>query len=124
MNDDFQMIDELKAETRMFKWIDLKSTFMILGFFVFGFIFKESVYSALQTPFVIFNVAIGVLFSIKSPWNKDKMIWQSLILYVRNLTSQKNVYHAVEEEAYEDDIITATQLMYTDKYSKQFFEEE
>ena len=38
MNDDFQMIDELKAETRMFKWIDLKSTFMILGFFVFGFI--------------------------------------------------------------------------------------
>ncbi len=118
MNDDLQMIDELKAETRMFKWIDLKSTFMILGFFAFGFVMKGSVYSVLQVPFVIFNVVIGIIFSIKSPWNRDKMIWQSLILYLRNLTSQKNVYHAVEEEVYEEDIITATQLMYTDKYAK------
>ena len=38
--EELQMIEELKAETRMFKWIDLKSTFIILGFTVFGYFIK------------------------------------------------------------------------------------
>lgn len=110
------MIDELKAETRMLKWIDLKSTFIILGFTAMGFFLKDVVYGPLEIPFIIFNFIVGFVLSIKSPFNRDKMLWQSLLLYIRNLISQKSVFHAIEEECYEEDEISCSQLMYTRKY--------
>lgn len=110
------MIEEIKAETRMIKWIDLKSTFIILGFTIFGVIMRGNVYSLLQIPFIIFNFIVGLVFSIKSPWNRGKMMWQSLLLYIKNMVSQKTKYHAVEYECYEEDTISRSQLMYTEKY--------
>lgn len=114
--EELQMIEELKAETRMFKWIDLKSTFIILGFTVFGYFIKGSVYGVLQIPFIIFNFIVGFVLSIKSPFNRDKMLWQSLLLYIKNIVSQKTIFHAVELECYEEDIVTSSQLMYSKRY--------
>lgn len=114
---EFQMIDELKAETRMIKWIDLKSTFIILGFTVFGFLFRNNVYGPLEIPFIVFNFLVGITFSFKSPWNREKMLWQSLLLYIKNMVSRKSKYHAVEHECYEEDIISCSKLMYSQKYS-------
>lgn len=116
--EELQMIDELKAETRMLKWIDLKSTFIILGLTALGFFLKDAVYGPLEIPFIIFNFIVGFVLSIKSPFNRDKMLWQSLILYVKNLVSQKSIFHAVEQECYKEDIIARSQLMYTKRYDK------
>lgn len=113
---EFQMIEELKAETRMIKWIDLKSTFIILGFTCIGFFFRSNVYSALEIPFVIFNFIVGVVVSFKSPWNREKMLWQSLLLYVKNMISQKSRFHAVEIDCYEEDIVSDSKLMYSGKF--------
>ena len=113
---EFQMIEELKAETRMIKWIDLKSTFIILGFTMFGFVFRGNVYGPLAIPFIIFNFLVGVIISSKSPWNREKRLWQSLLLYVKNLVSQKSKFHAIEYECYEEDIISSSRLMYSEKY--------
>lgn len=113
---DFQMIDEIKVETKMFKYVDLKSVFIIFGFTVFGVFMRENVYSLLQIPFIIFNFAVGFVFCMKSRWNRGKRLWQSLLLYLQNLMSSKSKYHAVECECYKEDIIVGSQLMYNKKY--------
>lgn len=113
---DFQMIDEIKAETKMFKFIDLISVFMIMGFVFFGLILSNFVYNPLQIPFIIFNGLIGMVFSLNSRWNRGKKIWQSLLLFIKNIFSNVLIYHAIEHEIYEEDIIQETQLMFNSKY--------
>lgn len=117
--DEFQMIEEIKAETRMFKWIDLKSIAIIFAFTFMGFLLRRAVYGPLEIPFIVFNFIVGFILCLKSRWNRGKMIWQSLLLYVMNLISTKSKYHAVECECYEKDIITSSKLMYSQKYRSE-----
>ena len=75
---EFQMIEEIKVETKMFKFIDIISVFVIMGFLMLGFLLSNMVLSALKIPFIIYNGLLGMLFTFKSPWNKDLKIWKSL----------------------------------------------
>jgi len=110
------MIEEIKVETKMFKFIDIISVFVIMGFLMFGFLFSNMVLSALKIPFIIYNGLIGMLFSFKSPWNKDLKIWKSLVLFIRNCFHARNPYHAVQCEIPAEDVIACNPLMYNNRY--------
>lgn len=113
---DFQMVEEIKVETKMFKFIDLFSVFIIVGFLLGGFLLSDNVHSALKIPFIIFNGVVGMVVSIKSPWNKDMKIWKSIILFFKNLIFINVNYHAVEFEENENNAIEGNKLMYNKKY--------
>lgn len=115
---DFQMVEEIKVETKMFKFIDLISVFIIVGFLLGGFLLSDNVHSALKVPFIIFNGVVGMVISIKSPWNKDMKIWKSILLFFKNLISIKRNYHAVEFEEHERYAIEENKQMYNPKYLK------
>ena len=70
------MIEEIKVETKMFKFIDIISVFVIMGFLMFGFLLSNMVLSALKITFIIYNGLIGMLFLFKRPWYKDWQICQ------------------------------------------------
>ena len=110
------MIEEIKVETKMFKFIDIISVFVIMGFLMFGFLFSNMVLSALKIPFIIYNGLIGMLFTFKSPWNKDLKIWKSLALFIRNRFHARNPYHAVRCEIPVEDVIACNPLMYNNRY--------
>lgn len=116
---EFQMIEEIKVETKMFKFIDIVSVFVIMGFLMFGFLLSNMVLSALKIPFIIYNGLVGMLFMFKSPWNKDLKIWKSLALFVRNRIHARYPYHAVSCEIQEKDIISCNPLMYNSRYLSQ-----
>ncbi len=40
---EFQMIEEIKVETKMFKFIDIISVFVIMGFLMLGFLLSNMV---------------------------------------------------------------------------------
>lgn len=110
------MIEEIKVETKMFKFIDLISVFIIVGFLLGGFLLSNNVHSALKIPFIIFNGVVGMVISIKSPWNKDMKIWKSILLFFKNLVAIKRHYHAIECEEPEEYAIEENKLMYNKKY--------
>lgn len=64
---EFQMIEEIKVETKMFKFIDIISVFVIMGFLMLGFLLSNMVLSTLKIPFIIYNGLLGMLFTFKSP---------------------------------------------------------
>ena len=113
---EFQMIEEIKVETKMFKFIDIISVFVIMGFLMLGFLLSNMVLSALKIPFIIYNGLLGMLFTFKSPWNKDLKIWKSLALYIRNRYRARNPYHAVASEIQAKDVIACNPLMYNGRY--------
>ena len=87
-----------------------------MGFLMFGFLLSNMVLSALKIPFIIYNGLIGMLFSFKSPWNKDLKIWKSLALFIRNRFHARNPYHAVQCEIPAEDVIACNPLMYNNRY--------
>ena len=113
---EFQMIEEIKVETKMFKFIDIISVFVIMGFLMLGFLLSNMVLSALKIPFIIYNGLLGMLFTFKSPWNKDLKIWKSLALYIRNRYRARNPYHAIACEMQANDVIACNPLMYNGRY--------
>ncbi len=113
---EFQMIEEIKVETKMFKFIDIISVFVIMGFLMLGFLLSNMVLITLKIPFIIYNGLLGMLFMFKSPWNKDLKIWKSLALYIRNRYRARNPYHAVACEMQANDVIACNPLMYNGRY--------
>ena len=60
---EFQMIEEIKVETKMFKFIDIISVFVIMGFLMLGFLLSNMVLITLKIPFIIYNGLLGMLFT-------------------------------------------------------------
>ena len=110
------MIEEIKVETKMFKFIDIISVLVIMGDLMFGLLLSKMVLRALKIPFIIYNGLIGMLFTFKSPWNKDLKIWKSLALFIRNRFHARNPYHAVQCEIQAEDVIACNPLMYNNRY--------
>ncbi len=114
MGEQFKTIDEIKVETKIFKFINLRMMFIVIGFGVFGYVLSPLIYKPLALPFVIFNLLVGLLVSCKSPFNKGKLIYQSILLYIRNFFNRKIIYHAISGfENTEADMVKESRLMYT-----------
>lgn len=112
VEDQFKMIDEIKAETKIFKFINLKTIFFAIGFSLFGYLMSGTVYDSLQLPFIIFNGLVGVILSLPSHFNRGKLIWQSILLYFRSFFNRTLVYHTVVPEDNNEFLIEQSQMMY------------
>lgn len=117
MDNQFVMISEIKAETQIFKFINLKTLFITIGFLVFGYVTSGMVHEMLSFVYIVFNGVVGFVLSMKSPFNKGKLIYQSIFLYIRNRFHKKDVYHALADCEYNsEDKILESKLMYNDKF--------
>lgn len=112
MDEQFKMIEEIKAETKIFRYADLRTLFFVIGFLFFGYLISGSVYEAMQIPFIVFNGIVGLVLSIKSPFNRGKCIYQSILLFFRSVFKGNTVYHPVNVENNDEDIIEESQMMY------------
>lgn len=120
MDNQFVMISEIKAETQIFKFINLKTLFITIGFFVFGYVTSGAVHEMLSFVYIIFNGFVGFVLSMKSPFNKGKLVYQSVFLFIRNFCHKKYVYHALSDCEYnEADKVLESKFMYNDKFIKE-----
>jgi len=111
--DQFVMVDEIKAETKILKFMNLKTMFITIAFALFGFATSSSVYDSLAILYIIFNIFVGLLVSFKSPFNKGKVMYQSIIMLFKNIAQKSTVYHAVSDcETPQEHVIEESSYMY------------
>lgn len=89
MDNQFVMISEIKTETQIFKFINLKTLFITIGFTLFGFLTSGAVHEMLPLLYIVFNGAVGFVLSMQSPFNKGKLVYQSVLLFIRNFCHKK-----------------------------------
>lgn len=120
MDNQFVMISEIKTETQIFKFINLKTLFITIDFTLFGFLTSGAVHEMLPLLYIVFNGAVGFVLSMQSPFNKGKLVYQSVLLFIRNFCHKKVVYHALSDCEYnEDDKVLESKFMYNDKFIKE-----
>lgn len=85
-------ISEFKSEQRVIWFVYIKDVFILLGFFVIGYIFKNSVHSRLETVFIIYNLFIGIVITRKSKTNPKKRVYEAILIM---LMKDKNIYKPV-----------------------------
>lgn len=109
---EFRMIDDIRTETKIMKFLTLKSFFFILAFVIIGVVFSSMVYDSLQIWFIVYNVAVGFVMSLPSTFNKDKRIYQSILIFIYSFKEHQSTYHSIEYECAEEDVIKQSSLMY------------
>lgn len=120
MDNQFVMISEIKTETQIFKFINLKTLFITIGFTLFGYLTSGAVHEILSFVYIVFNGIVGFVLSMQSPFNKGKLVYQSVFLFIRNFFHKKVVYHALSDCEYnEADKVLESKFMYNDKFIKE-----
>ena len=82
MDNQFVMISEIKTETQIFKFINLKTLFITIGFTLFGYLTSGAVHEMLSFVYIVFNGVVGFVLSMQSPFNKGKLVYQSVFLFL------------------------------------------
>lgn len=85
-------ISEFKSEKRVFLFVYLLDVFIIIAFWIIGILFKSAVHSKLQTIFIIYNIAIGIILTRKSKTNPKKRIYSAMMIM---LSKDKTLYKPV-----------------------------
>lgn len=120
MDNQFVMISEIKTETQIFKFINLKTLFITIAFTLFGYLTSGAVHEMLSFVYIAFNGIVGFVLSMQSPFNKGKLVYQSVFLFIRNFCHKKVVYHALSDCEYnEADKVLESKFMYNDKFIKE-----
>ena len=89
---DFEMVQELRSGTKVFKWLYLFDLMFIGCYFAIMFMFVEHVHPALAIPYHIFNLIAALIFTAKSPFNPKKRIFQTILFIAKRDTY---VYHPI-----------------------------
>ena len=85
-------ISEFRNEPRIIWHIYFKDLLIIMGFFLFGYMFRGIVNPKLSTYFVIFNVIVGIMLCQKSQTNPKKRTYEALFIL---LAKDKKIYKPV-----------------------------
>jgi len=80
----YTVTKELKSSIKINKFLELNDILFMASYVMFFSIFKMFIFSSLQTVFVVFNIIIAIILSVKSPFNRGKRLYYSLFLFVRN----------------------------------------
>lgn len=83
------VVKDMKAETKVGKFIFLFDFFFLLGYAAVSMMLVKMVQESLSVPFYIFSGVVALFLTLKSPWNKKRRNWESLLLYLRR---DKEVY--------------------------------
>lgn len=83
------VVQDMKAETKVGKFIFLFDFFFLLAYAAISMMLVKMVHDSLTVPFYVFSGAVALFLTMKSPWNKKRRNWESLLLYLRK---DKEVY--------------------------------
>lgn len=86
---------ELKSETKLWKWIYLSDLIFIISYVAITNILNIFVPSQLSTVYLIFNIIVALSLSIRSPFNPKKRIYHSIIYL---LFREKGIYKPIPQE--------------------------
>lgn len=81
-NETYSLPTEITTEVRFFKFITIRSIIIMVLFLFLGTQLSNKVYEPLQIPFVIFNIVVGFLFCLNSRRNKQKRLYQSVLIMI------------------------------------------
>lgn len=91
MANQLPFVSEFKTEKKM--WIIyVQDFFFILAFIVFGMIFQSSVHSKLEFWFIIYNILVGIVLSLKSRTNPGKRNYEAIFIM---LSKDREIYKPV-----------------------------
>ena len=76
--EEFEFIDELNAPTKIYKGLHLFDVAFIGAFFGIMLMFRDQVHPYVIWPYYIFNLFVGLILTIHSPFNPQKRIFQSI----------------------------------------------
>lgn len=93
------LIKELKVRKKI-KNIYLSDLAFVAGFAFLGWIFRTSVASIMQLPFVIFNTIVGIILIMPSKWNPGKKMWQVMLFTIKK---DKSIYKPISVNLRSDD---------------------
>ena len=95
---------EIKSQSKIGLYLFAFDFFFLLIFGVITYILAASVNSNLRILYYIFSVVVGIGLTVPSPYNKQRRMYQSIILYLKK---DGNVYHPVRSDylEVEDDTI-------------------
>ena len=83
---------ELNAPIKVWKFLYLFDLFFIISYFAVSAVFAGFVHSSLQIPYYIFTALMAVLLTLRSPYNPQKRIFQTVIFAIKK---DRTVYHPI-----------------------------
>ena len=99
---DFEMVQELRSGTKVFKWLYLFDLMFNGCYFAIMFMFVEHVHPALAIPYHIFNIIVALIFTARSPFNPKKRIFQTILFIAKKDTY---VYHPITNTLAEQSLL-------------------
>ena len=75
--------EEIKSESHVAFWIYAKDFFFILIYGYGAYLLRGIVATPFQIPYLVFSVICAVVFTLPSPFNKKRRIYQSLLIYIK-----------------------------------------
>lgn len=105
MIEGYEITKEIKAKTRVYKYIYVQDFFFLIIYAALTFILSAIVYTAFVLPFYIVSGIFAIILILPSPWNPGRKIYMSIIIM---LHKDYRIYaynsleeNSIEEEAYE-----------------------
>lgn len=95
--------EEIKSESHVGLWLYARDFFFFLIFSYVAYALKGMVAKPFQIPYMIFSIVYAIFFTIPSPFNKKRRIYQSLAIYLKKDIS---IYHPItgKEEKEEENV--------------------
>ncbi len=81
-NTTYSIPSEINEEIRLTKFITINTVLIFAIFLYLGFSLRGMVYPPLQIPFVIYNSLTGFLLTIKSKYNTQKRLYQTVLAFL------------------------------------------
>ena len=95
---------DIKSQSKIGLYLFACEFFFLIIFGVIVYMMASNVNSNLRILYYIFSGVVGIGLTIPSPYNKQRRMYQSIIIYLKK---DNNVYHAVRSDYLEvnDDTI-------------------
>lgn len=84
--------EEIKSESHVALWMYALDFFFILIFLYVTYMLRTMVAAPFRIPYMFFSGICAVVFTLPSPFNKKRRIFQSLLIYLKK---DNSVYHPI-----------------------------
>ena len=107
----YSVLTELNAEARAFRNITVRNIVILIVFLFLDTLLIDKVFVAIQPLFFIFHMTVGLLMCMNSRMNKQKRLYQSLLIM---FCKGKDYYAPIEDP----EKLPTTEYKYKNMYSK------
>lgn len=92
---EYKMVSEINAPTRINRFLVLRDVAIVAIFGVIGFVTKDFLNPNLQIYYFVFNLIVGLIMALPSPFSKGRKIYQLIIF---TIARNRGVYHSLRGE--------------------------